>query len=39
MGLCVRGLHISGTVDGNGALDLYVPHGFVTGTDGERPDL
>lgn len=26
-------------LDGNGALDLYVPNGFVTGTDGERPDL
>ena len=26
-------------LDGNGALDLYVPNGFVTGTDGELPDL
>lgn len=26
-------------LDGNGALDLYVPNGFVTGTDKERPDL
>lgn len=26
-------------LDGNGMLDLFVPNGFVTGTDGERPDL
>ena len=26
-------------LDGNGALDLFVPNGFVTGSDGERPDL
>ena len=26
-------------LDGNGRLDLFVPNGFVTGTDGERPDL
>ena len=26
-------------LDGNGALDLYVPNGFVTGTDTSKPDL
>lgn len=26
-------------LDGNGALDLYVPNGFVTGTSGDLPDL
>lgn len=26
-------------LDGNGALDLYVPNGFVTGEGGEDPDL
>ncbi|MEM1448914.1 MAG: VCBS repeat-containing protein [Planctomycetota bacterium] len=26
-------------LDGDGALDLYVPNGFVTGTDEEAPDL
>ncbi|MEM9380645.1 MAG: VCBS repeat-containing protein [Planctomycetota bacterium] len=26
-------------LDGNGALDLFVPNGFVTGTDANAPDL
>lgn len=26
-------------LDGNGALDLFVPNGFVTGTDANKPDL
>ncbi len=26
-------------LDGNGALDLYVPNGFVTGSKGKAPDL
>ena len=26
-------------LDGNGRLDLFVPNGFVTGTDTKAPDL
>ena len=26
-------------LDGNGALDLFVPNGFVTGSEGDLPDL